>query len=59
MQRDKKTAEKREYSRPVLRRIELATDEVLASGCKTFSGGPNVNAPAGCGIANSCVASGS
>ena len=50
--------EKETYERPTLAVVDLASEEVLATGCK-FAGSPttNVGAPQ-CGIA-SCVLDGS
>ena len=49
--------EKSKYSKPRLRTIELATDEVLAVGCKTNKSGFNVNSSP-C-MANNCSKQGS
>ena len=45
------------YEKPALRVIELAAEEVLASGCKTISGGPS-KMPLRC-AAGSCFQNGS
>jgi hypothetical protein len=46
------------YDPPRLRTIELAADEVLATGCKTAGGGGTVPGPIPCS-ANGCVNIGS
>ncbi len=55
---EEKNSGKREYDKPQVKVIELATDEVLAIGCKTIAG---FNAPAlpQCGLAISCNVLGS
>ena len=55
---EKKTVEKNEkkpYVKPRLRCVELATEEVLAKGCKLASSGANVSDDFTCGIGNGCV----
>lgn len=58
MKQDKNEKVKKKYTKPFLRRIELATDEVLATGCKTSGGRAWPGLP-DCGLVNSCVSSGS
>jgi hypothetical protein len=53
-----KTKQKRAYEKPVLRVIELETDQVLIIGCKQSSGGSAPLAPINC-IDNSCADAGS
>lgn len=54
---DEPRARKEPYVKPVLRRIDLAAEEVLAVGCKTVTGPP---APFGFSCtANNCVQAGS
>lgn len=49
------TTQKRIYDPPRLRTIELATDEVLATGCKESESATASNMGGTfCGIANSC-----
>lgn len=49
--------ERQVYERPMLRRVELKTDEVLAAGCKTL-GAPAPASLVSCS-ANSCATDGS
>ena len=49
---------KQPYEKPRLRAIDLAGDEVLATGCKTVSQTASNNVPQ-CGLANNCVLTGS
>ncbi len=51
-QNEKKT--KQAYEKPRLRMIELAAEEVLAIGCKTFSGDPSGVNGSGC-VVSTCV----
>jgi len=52
-------AVKKEYEKPVLRVIDLAAEEILAIGCKMFTGGPAFERATACGITNNCSANGS
>ena len=47
--------EKKEYSRPAARKVELSSDEVLGSGCKATdtTAAPVQGGSGGC-IANNC-----
>lgn len=54
---EKKKARKL-YEKPRLRTIELAADEVLATGCKTIDGTMNVGQPF-CGLGVGCAVEGS
>ena len=57
---EKKKKSRQPYEKPRLRTIELAAEEVLATGCKTLSSGPNnFGDQPFCGIANNCVLDGS
>jgi hypothetical protein len=57
---EKKQKKKQPYEKPRLRTIELAAEEVLATGCKTLSSGPtNFGGQPFCGISSSCVLDGS
>jgi hypothetical protein len=47
---DKKLKKTSRYEKPKLRIIELAAEEVLAVGCKTFSGGSAVSGGPTCMI---------
>ncbi len=48
------------YESPQIRRIQLASEEVLVNGCKVAgSTMHNVNQPAVCGHNNNCAAYGS
>lgn len=40
-----KKSEKQRYERPVLKRIELRTEEVLSGGCKLQTGSGPATAP--------------
>ena len=53
-----KRERKRTYEKPKLRIIELATEEVLAVGCKLAIGSGNVAVPNSCTL-NNCVVAGS
>ena len=55
---DKKEKDKHVYKKPVLRIIELATDEVMALGCK-LAGGGSAFALTPCVNINNCSAAGS
>ena len=57
---EKKKKSRKPYEKPRLRTIELAAEEVLATGCKTPDLGPtNFGGQPFCGISNSCVLEGS
>ena len=56
-QKKKKT--RKPYEKPRLRTIELAADEVLATGCKTLAGPTNVGGLEQCGIGSACAVEGS
>lgn len=49
---------KQPYEKPVLRVIEMETDQVLGIGCKTATGPPDVGDPATC-IGSFCSEEGS
>jgi len=49
----KTSTEKLLYERPVLKRIELKTDEVLAASCRNSTDASPFN-DAGCGIPPGC-----
>jgi hypothetical protein len=53
--KDKKRRERRSYSKPELRFIDLVAEEVLAVGCK-MNGFSSMAAPCN---ANNCVSTGS
>jgi hypothetical protein len=55
---EKSLTGKNKYQKPELKVIELAADEVLVTGCKTY-GGANAVGDLDCGIANNCAAPGS
>jgi hypothetical protein len=55
---NEKNGGKREYDKPQVKVIELATDEVLAVGCKTITGVAAGFNPS-CGLAVSCNVLGS
>ena len=57
MKNKRQESAKRLYEKPVLRKIKLAAEEVLAVGCKTNQGGFNVSGTP-C-MANSCSKKGS
>jgi len=57
MTQNKTSQKKKSYAPPVLRKVSLAADEVLAVGCKTNQGGFNVGGTP-C-MANKCVKNGS
>jgi hypothetical protein len=54
---NEKNGGKREYDKPQVKVIELATDEVLAVGCKTITG-VAAGSPS-CGLTVSCNVLGS
>jgi len=54
----KKKHLKAAYEKPQLNVIELAAEEVLATGCKMPGGANNVGRPS-CGIGNRCSTRGS
>lgn len=49
---------KKPYEKPVLQVIELAAEEVLAAGCKTYTGGSAFGSIATC-LGNGCAGPGS
>jgi hypothetical protein len=44
----KKNQDKQPYEKPMLRIIEMETDQVLGIGCKSVGGPPDVGDPASC-----------
>jgi len=50
---------KQPYKKPVLRVVELATQEVLAVGCKLHSGGSAVRGTPPCASSPQCALAGS
>jgi hypothetical protein len=52
-------AGKEPYEKPRLRRIELAAEEVLATGCKMFPGDPGGVSGAGCTVVACSTTTGS
>lgn len=56
-QETRKQARREKYHKPVLREIELSTQEVLAPGCKLAGGGTAIDGTP-C-AANNCAADGS
>ena len=57
--RQEKTRSRRPYRKPQLRTIDLATEEVLASGCKTASGATAVGNDGSCVTTVICYGEGS
>ena len=56
---NKKEQLKREYEKPRLRIIELAAEEVMGIGCKTYPGDSNGAGGAGCTTAACSLNTGS
>ena len=56
MRCEEEERQKQKYERPVLRRIELAAEEVLSVGCKTGFSDPRGVAGQGC-LTGVCVSS--
>ena len=52
-------AQKEPYEKPRLRRIELAAEEVLATGCKMFPGDPGGVSGSGCTVVACSTTTGS
>jgi hypothetical protein len=50
---------KHQYQKPELKIIELAAEEVLGGGCKTWGGAGGVGEGFDCGITANCALNGS